>query len=440
MSDNTAKGFGWLDIVRLGLVQASIGAIVMLGTSLLNRLMVVEYGLAAAIPAGLVAWHYAVQLSRPMWGQGSDRGRQRTPWIHFGMAVLGLGALVAVDATVLIDGNRTLAIVMAVLGFTMIGAGVGAAGTSLLALLASGVAPARRAAAAATTWIMMVAGIIVAAGTAGALLDPFSPRRLALVASGVVGAALLVTILALLRIERRALAPVADKDRGSVPDIREALREILGEPSARRFTFFIFVSMLAYSMQDLILEPFAGLVFAMTPGESTQLSGMQHGGVLAGMVVAGIGGSAFAGRLPGELRSWIAVGCLGSALSLVGLALGARTGLGWPLVPNVFLLGFFNGVFAVAAIGAMMGLAGEGERTREGVRMGVWGAAQAMAFGLGGLVGALGVDFARRALAQDAAAFELIFCVEGGLFIAAAWLSFKVSNSRQASGVEIAQS
>ena len=61
-----ARGFGWLSVIRIGAVQASIGAIVMLATSLLNRLMVVEYGLVAAIPAGLVAWHYAVQLSRPI--------------------------------------------------------------------------------------------------------------------------------------------------------------------------------------------------------------------------------------------------------------------------------------------------------------------------------------------------------------------------------------
>ena len=52
----------WFAIVRLGGVQAAIGAMVMLCTSLLNRVMVVEYAMAAAVPAGLVAWHYAVQL------------------------------------------------------------------------------------------------------------------------------------------------------------------------------------------------------------------------------------------------------------------------------------------------------------------------------------------------------------------------------------------
>jgi hypothetical protein len=49
----------------------------------------------------------------------------------------------------------------------------------------------------------------------------------------------------------------------------EGLREIWGEPDARRFTIFVFLSMTAYFMQELILEPYAGLVFGFTPGQST---------------------------------------------------------------------------------------------------------------------------------------------------------------------------
>lgn len=416
-------GFGWLAIIRLGLVQASIGAIVMLATSLLNRVMVVEYSLAAAIPAGLVAWHYTVQLTRPLWGHGSDRGRRRTPWIIGGMAALVVGALAAVNATVLLANSPWTGGALAIAAFTLIGIGVGASGTSMLALLASGVAPERRSAAAALTWIMMVAGIVLSAAISGALLDPFTEERLAMVASGVALAAFAVTLVATFRLEPEMPFGFDTEPRGRVPDFPEALREILHENAARRFTVFIFVSMLAYSMQDLILEPFAGLVFGMTPGESTQLAGVQHGGVLLGMIVAGIGGSAFAGGLPVDLRVWIVAGCAGSALALAGLAAGAIYGVGWPLTANVFVLGLCNGLFAVAAIGAMMGLAGSGRQTREGVRMGVWGAAQAIAFGLGGLTGALGVDIARRAQGQDGSAFQLIFALEACLFIVAAGLA-----------------
>lgn len=422
-------GLGWVSIVRLGVVQGSIGAIVMLATSLLNRVAVVEYGIIASVPAGLVAWHYAVQLARPVWGHGSDRGRRRTPWIIGGVCVLALGGILAVDAIVLMATQPLLGGALAILAFTAIGIGVGAGGTSLLALLATEVAPQRRAAAAAITWIMMVAGIVVAAATAGSLLDPFSDQRLALVAGGVAAGALVLAIVAVWGVETGVPA-VARSGKAPVPAFRTALAEMLSDPDARRFTGFVFLSMLAYAMQDLILEPFAGLVFGMTPGQSTSLAGIQHGGVLAGMIAAGIGGSAFAGGRPIWLNRLIVIGCTGSAVSLGALAVAASAGPGWPLAANVFVLGLANGVFAVAAIGSMMALAGGGGGAREGTRMGVWGAAQAIAFALGGLTGAVGVDLLRALLGVDADAFRIVFMAEAILFVAAAWLATRIARAR----------
>ena len=448
--DARTTGFGWFSIVRLGLVQASIGAVVMLATSLLNRVMVVEYGMAAAIPAGLVALHYAVQLARPVWGHGSDLGHRRTPWVIGGMAVLGSGAMLAVLALPLGAAHPLLSNGMAILGFVMIGAGVGAAGTSLLALLATGVAPQRRAAAAAVTWIMMVMGIVISAGIAGALLDPFSWMRLVQVSGGVAGGALALTVLATFRLERAAHPAPAAAQTAPPQSLGVALRAIFAEQESRRFTGFVFLSMLAYSMQDLILEPFAGIVFGMSPAQSTSLSAVQHSGVLIGMIVAGVGGSAFgpsafSRRAAGELRGWIAAGCVGSALALAGLALGAGVGPGWPLASNIAALGFANGIFAVSAIGAMMSLAGSGTDTSAGsspgsntgsstgsstgVRMGVWGAAQGIAFGLGGLIGAIGVDLARRA-ESDGRAFQTIFAIEALLFMAAAVMAARIAGHR----------
>ncbi|WP_242138621.1 BCD family MFS transporter [Sphingomonas sp. TREG-RG-20F-R18-01] len=416
----------WVGIVRLGLVQSAIGAIVMLATSLLNRVMVVEYALPAAFPAGLVAWHYAVQLSRPIWGHGSDRGRRRTPWILGGMALLAGGAMVAVWALGVIAGGGRWGYALAVLAFAMIGAGVGAAGTSLLALLATRVAPERRAAAASVTWIMMVAGIAVSAAVAGTLVDPFSYLRLCAVVSGVAGAAFLVATAAVWGLERPV--PMPDEALPPPPAFRAALRAMWADSDARRFTIFVFLSMLAYAMQDLILEPFTGLRFGLTPGQSTQVSSIQHGGVLLGMILAGVGGSVFAGHGASGLRRWIVAGCIGSALALCGLALAARVGPGWPILANVFALGFANGIFAVAAIGAMMALAGAGAADgspSEGIRMGVWGAAQAIAFGLGGLTGAVAVDAGRALIGSMPEAFTLVFGTEAMLFLVAAAMSLR---------------
>ncbi|MCU0947851.1 MAG: BCD family MFS transporter [Porphyrobacter sp.] len=416
-------GFGWLAIARIGVVQAAIGALVMLATTVLNRLMVVEYALAAAIPAGLVAWHYAVQLCRPLWGHGSDKGSARVPWIIGGVAVLAGAALMATQATLLMVPSPVLGFGMAIVAYTLIGVGVGAGGTSALALLASGVAPRRRAAAAALTWIMMVAGIVVSAISVGKLLTPYSPERLLWVAAGLGAVMVSLTALATFRLERQAGVFAETAKDGPAPDFKAAIREIWSEKVARRFTIFIFVSMIAFSMQDLILEPFAGLIFDMTPGQSTQLGGTHQAGILLGMIITGIGGSAFAGNGQRDLRPWVVSGCLASAAGLAGLAAAAVHGPPWPLAINAFVLGFGNGVFAVSSIGTMMGLAGAGEKTREGVRMGVWGASQALAFGLGGLIGAVGVDVARRVIGEDGTAFQVIFAVESAAFVLAAILA-----------------
>ena len=424
------KTLGWIGIVRLGLVQSAIGAMVMLVTSILNRVMVVEYALPAALPAGLVAWHYAVQLSRPAWGHGSDQGNRRTPWIVFGMALLALGALVAVNAVPLLAERVAFGYFVAVIGYSMIGAGVGAAGTSLLALLAGQVAPDRRAAAASITWIMMVLGIVITSGITGSLIDPYSMQRLAMVASGVALAAFVISLFALWGLERPRQQVEANPREAPSIGFGPALREMLAETDARQFTIFVFLSMLAYSMQDMILEPFAGLLFDYTPGESTKLSGTQHIGVLAGMILVGVLGSAFGGGAPASLRRWIVGGCLGSALALAGLAMAAQVGNAWPLTLNIILLGFANGVFAVAAIGAMMGLAGAKGPSRAGIRMGVWGASQAMAFGLGGLIGAVGVDIGRAMTGVDSTAFLVVFAGEAILFLVAARLAMGVTRAR----------
>jgi len=421
MTDN---GLSWLNIVRLGLVQSALGAIVVLTTSTLNRVMVVELGLLAILPAGLVAWHYAVQLSRPRWGHGSDQGRKRTPWIIGGMGVLAMGAVMAANATALMGVSRFGGIALAIVAFTMIGLGVGASGTSLLALLASRVTPTRRPAAAATTWIMMILGIAVTATVVGGLLEPFSMARLAQVSGAAALTAFLVTVLAVAGVEKQPLAVAPDATPRA--PFMQALREALADRQAWRFSVFVFVSMLAYSAQDLILEPFSGLVFGLTPGQSTQLAGVQHGGVLLGMIVVGGLGGWIGGRGRGWMRGWTVAGCLGSALALAALATAAQVGPGWPIRATVFGLGFFNGMFAVAAIGSMMGLAGEGAGRSEGIRMGVWGAAQAVAFALGGFLGAIGVDIGRQLLATGDA-FALVFALEAALFLASAVIALRLS-------------
>ncbi len=410
----------WAMIVRLGLVQTALGAIVVMMTSTINRVMVVELSLPAIVPGLMVASHYGVQILRPAWGHGSDVGGRRTPWIIGGMAALALGGFAAALGTALAARFPVLGLGLAAFAFLLVGVGAGAAGTSVLALLAARVAPQRRAVAATTVWVMMIFGFALTAPLAGRCLDPFSYPRLIAVTGVVCAAAFALALFAVWGVERGAgAAPL--QQRPPKAAFGPAFRQVWSEPAARRFTIFIFVSMLAYSAQELLVEPFAGLVFNLPAGVTTTLAGLQHSGVLLGMLFV-----AAASRVRGSLAAWTTAGCLASAASLAALTASGGFGGVAALRAAVFALGVSNGVFAVAAIGSMMGLAGQAGG-RVGMRMGIWGAAQAVAFGLGGVAATGLVDIARRLSAPPLTAYGLAFLVEAAAFAAAAALASRVA-------------
>lgn len=413
----------WLGICRLGLVQMALGSIVVLTTATMNRVMVVELALPAILPGLLVSIYYATQFLRPRFGHGADQGGRRTPWIVGGIATLAAGAMLAAGAVWIMGSDTALGIAVAIPAFLLIGLGIGAAGTNLLALLAARCAPERQAAAGSAVWIMMIFGLAATGITAGQLLDPYSPARLLAVAAGISAVAMGLTLIGVWGQERTPGRPAPARRA----PFGEIARELWGDGRVRAFTVFVFASMLAYNLQDLILEPFAGHVFGMTVGQSTQLGGMHHAGALLGMVAVLLSGTILARWIAVPIRVWIVGGCLLSGSALVAMGLGGQHASTWPIGPNVFLIGVANGIFAVAAIGAMMGLSREGAEAREGARMGLFGAAQAIAFGLGAFLGTAAADVMRALVASDATAYGAVFIAEGAIFLVAALLALKIT-------------
>jgi BCD family chlorophyll transporter-like MFS transporter len=425
------KSLGWLGIARLGLVQTSLGSIVVLTTTTINRVMVVELSMMAIIPGLLVAWHYALQVLRPRWGHGSDNGGKRTPWIIGGMATLAAGGLLAAASVWLASTLFWAGLALAAIAFTLIGIGVGAAGTSLLVLLAETVNPERRGAAATVLWTMMIGGFILTTVLAGKFLDPFSMQRLVVIAAIVVGTAFVISTAAVWGIEAKYAKRQAPKAESEKVDFGRALRDVWADLDARRFAIFVFISMVAYSAQELIIDPFAGFIFGYTPGQSTSLSGAQHSGALLGMIFVGVA-SSFAGKAKAlALRNWTVFGCIASALALTGLVGAAVVGAAWPLKPNVFALGFANGMFAVAAIGSMFSAAA-GQTSREGIRMGLFGASQAIAFAAGGFLGTITADILKFITQSSAASYGTVFGLEAALFIISAVLALRIGAAPRA--------
>jgi BCD family chlorophyll transporter-like MFS transporter len=278
---------------------------------------------------------------------------------------------------------------------------------------------------------MMFVGFVVTTAVAGQFLEPYSHLRLLEVTAGVALVSMFVTVLATGDLERRvaSLRGVGRSETAASRqplDFRAALRQVWNETVARRFTIFIFVSMLAYSGQELIFEPFAGFVFHLSPAQSTRLTSLQHGGALVGMLLVAVLGSLPARWRIGSLRGWMVGGCIASAGALVGLVAAGFAPAYWPLRFNVFFLGLGNGVFAVSAIGSMMSLVSAGGVTRQGIRMGLWGASQAVAFALGGVLSAAVVDVVRHFLGSPIGAYASVFIVQALLFLLAGVLALGI--------------
>lgn len=415
----------WLGIARLGLVQLALGSVVVLTTATMNRVMVVELAMPAILPGLLVSLYYGTQFLRPRFGHGADQGGRRTPWIIGGVALLATGAVGAALSVGLMEQIAWAGIAAAVPSFLLIGLGIGAAGTNLLALLAARVAPERQAPAGSLVWIMMIFGLAATGITAGILLDPYTHARLVTVTVGVCAVALCLSVIGVWGQEQGSIARPEKRAEGR---FRDVVGQLWTNPRVRIFTIFVFASMLAYNLQDLILEPFAGHVFGFSVGESTKLGGMHHAGALMGMLVVLFAGTALARWVTVPIRLWVVGGCVLSGLALLGLAFGGTQAQSWPLGANIFVLGLANGAFAVAAIGAMMGLAREGGGGSEGLRMGLFGAAQAIAFGLGSFIGTALVDIMRALTPQDALAYGSVFAVEGLVFFVAAVLALRLTS------------
>ena len=427
----------WFSILRLGLVQLCIGSSVVIPLSTLNRLMKVELALPATIAGFLIALHYAVQLTRVNWGYLSDKTQNRSQWIIFGMLILGIGGVLASVSIPLIESNFAYGIMLALFSYTLIGFGVGAAGTPLLALLASYSSKSQKGFAASITFLMMILGLAITGITAGIILDPYSHQKLIKITASLAIITNILSYLSLKNLEKSLLnnadARIPNSIRYDVPFLT-GIKKIWMEREARLFTIFIFISMGAFSMQDPILEPFAGEVFGFAVGESTKLDGFHKIGTLIGIILIilclskfriGFGSfSIFKNERLGSEKLWLITGCLFSALSLFIISLLGLTYRDPGILNSVvFFFGISNGVFTAGILGTMLHLASRGSGDNNtGTRMGIWGAAQAYATMIAVFFSTVLVDILGLMMNSLPSVYGIVFLTAASFFIAAAFL------------------
>jgi BCD family chlorophyll transporter-like MFS transporter len=265
--------------------------------------------------------------------------------------------------------------------------------------------------------MMLLLGMIGGALTFGALLAHFSEVRLIQVVQGTALATMVLNVIALWKQEPRDPALTA---RGrKQPSFEEAWREFSQAPHATRRLIALGLGTVAFSMQDILLEPYGGQVLHLAVGTTTLLSALLACGGLSGFGLAArlLGG----GTDPYRLAAFGALIGL-TAFSFVIFAAPAESLMLFAV--GTLLIGFGAGLFGHCTLTAAMGTAKSGQI---GLALGVWGAVQASAAGsaiaAGGLIrdgvsilaerGSLG-----EALSGPATGFSFVYHIEIALLFA----------------------
>ncbi len=376
-------------LLRLSLFQVSVGMAVVLLIGTLNRVMIVEL----AVPAWLVAVMVSLPLIfapfRAIVGFRSDTHRsllgwRRVPFIWMGTLLQFGGLAIMPFALIVLSGDThgppIIGEAGAGLAFLMLGAGLHTTQTVGLALATDLTPPESHPRVVALLCVMLLAGMAASAVVFGVLLAHFSEIRLIQVVQGAALTTMALNLLALWKQEARQ--PSRTTGAGPRSSFADAWRAFNSGDRSNRRLVAVGLGTAAFSMQDILLEPYGGQILHLTVGQTTTLTALLAAGGLTGFALAAYR----LGRGEDSYR-------LAAYGAVAGLAAFAAVIFAAPLAsPALFgtgsaLIGFGAGLFAVGTLTASMEIAREGQI---GLAIGAWGAVQASAAGvaiaLGGVI------------------------------------------------------
>ncbi len=376
-------------LLRLSLFQASVGMALVLLVGTLNRVMIVELHVAAALVAVMLAMPLLYAPFRALVGFRSDTHRsalgwRRVPFIWMGTLIQFGGLAIMPFALLVLSGGGNAATYpgwvgpgSAALAFLLVGAGLHTTQTAGLAL-ATDLAPLEtQPKVVGLMYVMLLAGSIVSALVFGVLLADYSPARLVQVIQGAAVTTLVLNTIALWKQEKWNQAPRAAADES----FGHAWQHYRQNPGAVLRLVAIGLGTLGFSMQDVLLEPYGGQILGMSVGQTTWLTAALAGGGLAGFSLA----SAILARGFDPARM-ARLGAVTGVPAFAAVLVAASTQSVPLFFAGALLIGFGGGLFGHGTLTATMNRA---PREQVGLALGVWGAVQATAAGIGMAAGGL---------------------------------------------------
>ncbi len=376
-------------LLRLSLFQVTVGmaAVLLIGT--LNRVMIVELGVPAWLVAVMVALPLVFAPFRAIIGFRSDQhksvlGWKRIPYLWLGTLVQFGGFAIMPFALIILSGDTTgptvVGKIAAALAFLMVGAGLHTTQTVGLALATDLTPPEKHPKVVALLCMMLLVGMVASAVIFGGILRHFSEVRLIQVIQAAAVVTIVLNAIAMWKQEPRN--PAATAASVVRPSFGEAWAEFDRGGKAVRRLVALALGTAAFSMQDVLLEPYGGQVLHLSVGATTAFTALLALGGLAGFGLAAR--TLGRGTDPYRLAGMGALVGLYAFAALIFAAPAASVDL---FAGGVMLIGFGAGLFGHCTLTAAMGMAG---RNQIGFALGIWGAVQASAAGLavasGGLI------------------------------------------------------
>lgn len=377
-------------LLRLSLFQISVGMTTVLLNGTLNRVMIVELSVPAWLVSAMIALPLLFAPFRALIGHRSDHHRsvlgwRRVPYIWFGTLLQFCGLAIMPFALLLMSRPELapFGAPAAAVAFLLTGAGLHTAQTAGLAL-ATDLAPEdARPRAVALLYVMLLLGMVVSAFLIGGALRDFRPTRLIQVVQGVAFLTMVLNLTALWKQEARKPVCTAAIQEPS-PSFAETWRAFVNDRRSARLLVAVGFGAAAFSMQDILLEPYGGEVLRISVGGTTELTGLWALGNLAGFGYAArrLSSGADTHRLAG-------LGGVIGIVAFLAVIFAAPLSSGLLLYAGAGLIGLGAGLFLVGTLTAAMALAKDGQ---SGIALGAWGAVQASAAGLAIAAGGIGRD------------------------------------------------
>ncbi len=407
-------------LLRLSLFQVSVGMALVLLVGTLNRVMIVELGVPAALVAIMLALPVVFAPFRMLIGFRSDTHRsllgwRRVPFIwkgtltqFGGLAIMPFALLVLAGAGESGHAPVWIGQAAAALAFLLVGAGLHTTQTVGLALATDLVPPESQPRVVGLMYVMLLLGMIVSAVLFGWLLVDFTAGRLIQVIQGAAVATMALNLVALWKQEPRD--PSQTDPARAMPTFREAWAGFVEDGPALRRLMILGAGTMGFAMQDVLLEPFGGEVLRLPVAATTALTACFAFGGLIGFWFA----SHVLGR-GGEPERMAAWGALAGLPGFVLVILSGLAGAPALLVGGVLLIGFGGGLFGHGTLTVTMRSA---PRDGIGLALGAWGAVQATAAGIAMAAGGVFRDIATAVTESRAQAYALVYAVELALLLA----------------------